>query len=328
MNMRITLLRATVASLLILAAPTAIAMAKVSTVEDDPDVTNTRDSDAKQFVFAPGYKSVNVQKLNDDRYYSPNNFPALGSGPSSAFWPDTNLDPITRAMLFVDTQEPKLPRVRYKVTYSMNALNDERETKQHYVEVTRYNMGPIIHQDVVKSTPAGVPVAPASEFGVGPNIGWRFVMSPIQGMRSGLLYASRKELSDAEAKRADCLGVPCLGFYDPTGPDKGWRTIDAPSLNAPVYNNPKNLGLNQPTRVIEELWASISSEEMDILPYNKKQPQFEFVVSQNTFGQNDSISALVKQFPVMDDSISEVWTRRIEIPNAPVEFSNLYVPRR
>ena len=285
------------------------------------------EASALDFIQAQEYVTVDPDTLIDSDYYSQKNFPTDSTRETSISVPDADLDPITRAMLLFESKEVSLPHARYRVTYSMNASTEVPEARHNYVEVTRYNLGPARRNDLLGSVPDGQ-VADLEEFGVGPNISWRFVMMPVMGIKSDVIYASRKEVTEAQAQAADCLGSPCLALIDPQGPDMNWNSIPSPQLPAQVYSKNNNFELTAPTRVIEELWASISSDEMDILPYNKKQPQFEFVVSQNTFGQNDSISALVKQFPVMDDSISEVWTRRIEIPNVPVEFANLYVPRR
>ena len=285
------------------------------------------ETSALDFIQAQEYVTVDPDTLIDGDYYSQKNFPTDSTRETSINLPDADLDPITRAMLLFESKEVSLPHARYRVTYSMNASTEVPEARHNYVEVTRYNLGPARRNDLLGSVPDGQ-VAGLEEFGIGPNISWRFVMMPVMGIKSDVIYASRKEVTEAQAQAADCLGSPCLALIDPQGPDRNWNSIPSPQLPAQVYSKNNNFELTAPTRVIEELWASISSDEMDILPYSKEQPQFEFVVSRNTFGQDDSVSALVKQFPVMDDSISEVWTRRIEIPNVPVEFANLYVPRR
>ena len=283
------------------------------------------DADAKKFFQAQNYVSVDPDTLTGDEFYSQKNFPLERLNSGSISLVDADLDPITRAMLLFETQEVELPHVRYRITYSMNTSTEVPEARQDYVEVTRYNLGPSRRNDLLASVPEGQLADPV-EFGIGPNVSWRYVMAPIMGANSSLIYASRKEVTDAEAQTTDCLGASCLELIDPQGPDLGWKLI-SPSLTAPVYTTTSDLGLTRPARIVEELWANLSSEEMDILPYNQEQPQFEFVVSWNTSGQDVAASALAQQPQVMDDSIAEIWVRRFEMPQMPVEFAETYIYR-
>ena len=284
------------------------------------------EADAAAFIQGEGYVIVDPDTLTDEQYYSKKNFPDAQNGGASISLPDADLDPITRAILLFDAKEASLPHARYRITYSMNVSPEVPQARQGYVEVTRYNVGPVRRNDLLAFVPEAQVAAP-EEFGVGPHVSWRFAMAPVMGARAGLLHASRKEIPDARARVADCLGEPCLGMVDPVGPNRDWIPLQPPSLAPSAYAGNSDEDIARPARVIEELWASMSSEGMDDLPYTQEQPPFVLVVSWNTAGQDVAVSGLARQFPVMDDSVSEIWTQRYEMAQSPASFSSLYVPR-
>src|SRR5690606_22162753 len=132
---------------------------------------------------------------------------------SSINLPDADLDPIARSVLLVEAYEAPLPHARYRIAYSMNVAPDYPESRNDHVEVTRYNLGPTRRNDLKRYMPENQ-LANPEEFGVGPHVSWRFVLSPVMGMQAALLYASRTELSETQAQAADCLGEPCLSLHD------------------------------------------------------------------------------------------------------------------
>lgn len=278
------------------------------------------------FILAQGHVPVDSERVTDDLYYSERNFPDAGNGLAVRL-PDAELDALTRSILFLETQAAPLPHVRYHMTYSRDASVDMPEAQQAYVEITRYNLGPSRHEALLHSVPDGQ-VAELAQFGVGPHVSWRFVMAPVMGMRAGLLWAGRKEVTDAQARAADCLGEPCLSLIDPSGPSLSWKPISAPQLESPAYVGATDWGVSGAARGMQELWESMASDGMDPLPYNAEQPHFVFVVSLNVAGQEAALSALAKQGAVMDDSVSEIWTQRYEVAGMPAQFSTLAVPRR
>ncbi len=285
------------------------------------------EANALSFTQAQGHAVVDAQALTDEHYYSKENFPGARDGQESINLPDADLDPITRSILFLEAQEARLVHVRYRITYSMDASADVPEAQQGYVEVTRYNVGPSLRGDLLMSVPDGQ-VADPAQFGVGPHVSWRFVLAPAMGVRAGLLHASRKEIPEAQARAANCLGEPCLSLVDPSGPDQGWTPITPPQLDRPAYVGTSALGVSQPARVMEELWENIASDGMDTLQYAPDEPHFVFVVSLNIDGQEAAVSGLAMQSLVMDGTVSQIWTQRHEVAQMPAEFSRLHVSRR
>lgn len=277
------------------------------------------------FIQAQGHVPVDAEALTDDHYYSEENFPVTGSRQAVSL-PDADLDPLTRSILLLEAREVGLPHVRYHITYSMDVSVDVPEAQQAYVEVARYNVGPSRRADLLTYVPAGQ-VADSAEFGVGPHVSWRFVMAPVMGFRAGLVHASRKEIPDAQARAATCLGEPCLSLADPSGPSHGWKSMPSPQLEQPAYVGTTALGVTGAARGMQELWESIAADGMDPLPYTPEQPHFVFVISLNIAGQEAALSGLAKQSMVMDHTVSEIWTQRYEVAGMPAEFSRLSVPR-
>ncbi|TKR56703.1 hypothetical protein D7I39_05085 [Allopusillimonas ginsengisoli] len=279
---------------------------------------------AEAFVTAPGYAMVDPEILIDDNYYSPQNFPGAEKR-TSIFLPDANLDAVTRAILLLEAQETEVPRVRYRVTYSMHHDEDIAEAQQAYVDIRRYNLGPALREELIESIGAQH-VASPEIFGVGPHVNWRFVMSPMMGMMADATYASRRELTDKQAQADDCLGESCLSTSDPAGPEVKPTTLSAPQMETPQYRYTTD-GVARPAYVAQTLWTSVESEGMDPLPYQKEHPQFTFVISLNVVGQENTALGVVRQNMVMDDAIAKIWTQRLEVAGVTPEFLKFSVPR-
>lgn len=284
------------------------------------------EANALEFTGAQNYVAVDSDNLTGEHYYSAKNFPGAPNPPQLSL-PDADLDPLTRSIVILEANEPPLPHVRYRVTYSMDVSPDMPELQQAYAEVTRYNLGPSRRGDLLISVPDGQ-VADQAEFGVGPHVSWRFVLAPVMGMRAGLVYASRTEVADAQARTADCLGEPCLSLADPSGPVTGWEPMTSPQSAPPPYAGITDFDVATAAFGMQELWETLTADGMDSLQYTPTQPHFVFVISVNVAGQEAGISGLAKQAVVGDHTVSEIWTRRLEIAGVPAEFSRLLVPRR
>lgn len=284
------------------------------------------DIHARHFIQAQGHVSIAPDTLTGDQYYSERNFPGMGNRQAVSL-PDADLDPLTRAILLLESREASLPHARYRIVYSMNASVDVPDAQHAYVDVTRFNVGPARRADLLMSVP-DAQVAEPAEFGVGPHVSWRFVMMPMMGSQAGLVYAGRNEVSEDQARRADCLGEPCLSLVDPSGPASGWQPQASPRLNPPAFACATSLGVSSAACGMRELWTSMTAEGMDPLPYKPQQAHFVFVLSLNTGGQEAALAALGKQSLVLDASVSKIWTQRYEVAGVPAEFSTLYVSRR
>lgn len=307
----------------------ALSSACAQAVADNPLQKAMAQFDAmgNTFVQAANHTQINADYLADSKYYTAANFPNATAAHTSIGLPDAGLDALTRAVLLVHAYEAPLPHVRYRVEYSMNMSPDVPEARQDHVEVRRYNLGPARRADLQASTPANQ-LADPQEFGVGPHVSWRFVMTPVMGFQAALTHAGRVEIPDARAQADDCLGVSCLALAGPTGPERGWQAIPSPQLEPALYASRSNWGVATPARVMEELWSSIAGQGMDPLPYQPGQSAFQFVISSNTDGQQAAVVGLARQSVVLDSTVSEIWTKRFEAEQPPPDFSTLLVPRR
>ncbi|MFT0850260.1 hypothetical protein VRY85_05695 [Achromobacter sp. F4_2707] len=317
MKIRIALYAATIFSL----------STSVSANEASYQIRVNMDALSQDFVQAPPYAAVNVDALAGDAYYASPIFSNTGAPQAAISLPDADLDPLTRAMLLVEAHEAALPHVRYHVTYSMSVAPDYPELLTHLVQVTRYNLGPAKRAALKNHLPENELAAP-EEFGIGPHVSWRFVLSPTMGMQSALEYAGRAELADSQAESADCLGTPCLSLHTPQGPSLAWQPVTPPQLGAATYTPLGQWGVVRPARVMQELWAAMTSEGMDPLPYDPARPAFQFVMSLEADGIEPVVTGLAQQAIVMDSTVSEVWTRRVQTGPQPPEYAQSYVARR
>lgn len=285
------------------------------------------DTEALAFVQTSGYVMQDPDSLTTAQYYSSGRFPALNSGQMPLLWPDADLDALTRAVLLLDAREGDLPHVRYLLRYNINVSPDYPELRHDYVEVTRFNLGPERRRDVLEYVDEEH-VADPAEFGVGPHVSWRFAMAPVMGMLAGVNYAARRDVPDAEARATDCLGAPCLSLIDAEGPSRTWTSLASPQLASAPYLDKNPMGTTRAARIVQELWAGLTSEGMDPLPYKPDQPQFLFVTSVDVSGQDALAYGLVQQAVVLDHTVREIWIRRDEAFGTPVRLVQTHVPRR
>ncbi|MGV8942212.1 MAG: hypothetical protein ACOH1P_11895 [Lysobacter sp.] len=274
------------------------------------------------FVPGPGFVEVDAEVLDGEAYYSAERFPRMAE---SAFMPDADLAAPVRALLLVESREGLLPHARYRVTYQLTSTADDPDLTRSYVEVTRFNLGPAFRESLVDSVPAEHLAGP-EEFGVGPDVSWRFEMSSMRAMTAGIDRASRKELSAVEAAAMDCLGVPCNVLAYAEGPQGAWTPQEVPSL--PVKYRVSNDDSPAPARVVEELLAVMGEDAQQPTEFVAGSPRLVFVVSANADGQDLMTTALARNSVVFDDEIGTMWIRSLQVPDLPVDLSVLMQARQ
>lgn len=260
------------------------------------------------FVSVEGFSKVDPVRLLKD-WDTPARFPHRTT--NAVFGSDARINAATRALMLLESREPPLPHVRYRITYRLDNAPDFDGYANAYVEVTRFNLGPVRRADVVEAAPAGVPVAPAEHFGTGPSVSWRFVMGSIQGRLADVIRASRRALSVAEARAMDCLGTPCMTWVSPPGPAGEWRQIEAPAVEPAAYVAQAD-GIATAARISELLYrqASGGQETIEPLAMHAAEPQLTFVISMDVDGQDHAADGLLHQQWLFDDAISSIWTQR------------------
>lgn len=270
------------------------------------------------FVGVAGFTKVAPSELQKG-WYTPSRFPDRAT--DSIVRPDAGINAATKALMLLESQEPSLPHARYRVTYRLDNAPDFSGYANAYVEVTRFNLGPARRADVANSTPVGVPMAPAEYFGVGPNVSWRFVMGWHQGGVADVVRASRRTLSLVQAKAMDCLGVPCPALENPQGPTGEWQQVTPPPVKPAAYLGEVN-GIATAARVSEMLYrhASAGQDQIEALATHAEKPQLSFVISMNVDGQDYSADGLLHQQLLLDDAISDIWTRRRDAGSGTVEW--------
>ena len=274
-----------------------------------PDVVQTAlDKRYAEFVSIDGFSKVDPSRLLKD-WDTPARFPHRTG--NSIFGSDAKINGATKALMLLQSQEPALPHVRYRITYRRDNAPDFGGYANAYVEVTRFNLGPVRRTDVVESTPAGVPVAPAEYFGIGPSVSWRFVMGSIQGQLADVVKASRRVLSSADAKAMDCLGTPCMSLRTVVGPTSDWKPMKTPTV-APSTFVAQAHGVATAAWISELLYkqGSAGQDQIEALSMHASQPQLTFVISMAVDGQDQSADGLLHQQLLMDDAVSGMWTER------------------
>lgn len=280
-----------------------------------------------EFITAPGYLEVAQDDLLRD-WYTPERFP---NATSSIFQPDADLDPLSKAVLLVESQESPLLHARYLITYLYDTpALDYPEASLSLVEVTRFNLGPARHEAVVSEH--GANAAPAEEFGVGPDVSWRFAFSTIQGQKSHVVSASRHELVDGEAAAVDCLGVPCLdlsGRELPAG-EFEFANEDTPEFtwSTPYQSYPQEGGVALPVRTAAEMFSAATYGQGALEPSDgdSLEPQLIIVLSWNVDGQDSNSDSVLREGRIMDHAIAEVWWQRQEAGEH-IEWQFVPVPR-
>ncbi len=226
----------------------------------------------ENFINAPDYWPFDVERIHERGSSYEKQFPNAGA---SALHPDAEIGPIEKALLLVDAYEAHKPdRVRYQIAYSHVVEDaDGEQSIVMLVEVRRYNLGPLIHKFTAEDY-GPENTAPIEDFGVGPDVAWRFAFATVQGNSALALSGSRaviaegaEQLNDTEAGDA-CLAGPCRSIaarameYAPREANAP-ETFEAKELTAPytsTYGGEDMVGQNA-AFVARNLQAFLGLEE-------------------------------------------------------------------
>lgn len=279
------------------------------------------------FIEAPGFSETDItQSCGEEAFYTRQRFPQLGE---SAFRPDANMDALTKAVLLVDCAEGFLPHARYLIRYHLASVPQAGEAQREYVEVLRFNLGPQRHQEVIRHAEQEF-WPPQNVFGTGPSLAWRFVFGSVQGNRAHVERAGRAVLDPADAAGRDCLGASCMSVSSPRNAGGAWHVFTPPALDAAAYRESDEAGLPGPARVAQMLFLNATggsgqaefSESASV-----EHPEMVFLISKDVSGQGNSIIGLLHQRGLMDDAVSEIWTRLRLMPESPPEWSRKTIHR-
>lgn len=194
------------------------------------------------FIAAPGYTAFDVDAIHDANSPYEKNFPKSGD---DALHADAMIGPIEKALLLVNSYEDTKPdRVRYAVTYSQIVEDADGASETiMLVEVRRYNLGPIIRKYAMEEYGPENTGGP-DDFGLGPDVAWRFAFSSVMGNTSLALSGSRHVIAEGEAQMKEddaaevCVTGPCRSIgegvmeFAPKDTEEP-ESIEAPELSAP-----------------------------------------------------------------------------------------------
>ncbi len=279
------------------------------------------------FIAAPGYAAFDVDTIHEANSPYEKNF--AKSDASALHAADAMIGPIEKALLLVNSYEDQAPdRVRYAISYGQVVEDGDGDGNTvMLVEVRRYNLGPIIRkyaQDEYGPENTGAP----EDFGVGPDVAWRFAFASVMGNTSLALSGSRRVIADGEAQMNEqdaaeaCPAGPCRSLvvraieYAPEGA-KAPTSIDVADLTAPytiTFGKTDMAGLNAPfvARNLQTMlglgqngdWATPETPEAG-------KPGEPFVVMQidQNLGQEIVTEGLAGWTRLNDDATSQIWVR-------------------
>jgi hypothetical protein len=236
----------------------------------------------------------------------------------SAFYPTSEIRPLTMAVLALETAEGVRDRVRYRISYGIEQFPDAASQVPFpvsFIQVDRFSLGSAIREDAIESY-GQENVAPPEAFDVGPHVSWRLVTAPVMGTRADIVAAGRTELSDAQAQDMTCLGSPCLSpvmaveSAAPWGPEE-----ETPLDTDPVPFEVERAGLLTPAAAIDQLTSE--SDFAEAGQFRKipevPEPLLEVVIDIN-LAQDSVLDAGMRRDGLMDDSVAAIWRRLIVIP--------------
>ena len=230
---------------------------------------------------------------------------SLPGDPDALFLPAAGLGPIPVALLALQSSEPALERVRYRLRYRMadaGSASGDAPSSYSYVEVVRFNLGPAIRQDLVDAIGEEA-VAGAEEFGVGPHVAWRIVTRPVMGNRAIVVAAGRREIEASQAQAEACLGAPCADAVAVIETAVEWGDMVA------VTDQSVGAG-DAAAEAVTLLLGEVDGLEAEAGEGSPGDPAWtvEAVVDVN-LGQDEGVDAAYRQGRLMDDSVAAIWQR-------------------
>lgn len=252
------------------------------------------------FVKAAGWESVDPGKLE------------------AAVPPVPGQGPVERALALVDAMDKDPGRTRTRL--ALGQVMEERRGQSApvwLVEVTRFNLGPALRTLAITAYGADSVAGPEA-FGIGPDVSWRFVFTPVMGAEAGIIEAVRRVPQAATGKRPQCLGRPCADPAAGLDAVRRWEE-GRPPAGLPADPAP---GLPDDVRVAGELLvaAGLAAPERGRIAWRGvEQPEagapgepFLFLGIDRNLGQDDGVDAALRLTRLNDDSLSEMWVRRAQ----------------
>ena len=240
--------------------------------------------------------------------------------PPGLFHADAESSPLGKALRVALYDAPALPHVRYRLRYALARVMPEGAggpLEVSLVEVARFNLGPARRAELVEML-GEERVAPAEQFGEGPDMVWRLVTRPVMGQVADIAYASRRELPPEDTSL--CLGSPChlpdslnVGIRDWPEPVALEAALDVSELELELLQaGLERLGLLWPGEHGTAHW------QMPEWPESVAAGESFIEISlERGLGQDDGLDLVLHYDQLMDHEIKALWVRLIAVPMAP-----------
>lgn len=238
----------------------------------------------------------------------------------SVFWSTADIGPMPLAMLALETEEGSLERVRYRILYGVAWFEETPSAvavPYSFVEVTRFNLGPAIRQELVESLGEDA-VASSEAFGEGPHVAWRLVTRPLMGHRALIVAAGRAELPDDRAFERLCFDHPCLSTVSGIEEFVPWSELEEVILPEAPYAV-QEAGIVTPVAAVDILLGAVEIEQAgDEVGRSAALPDavIQAVVAWN-LGQDQGLDAAYRWGGFLDDSVAAEWRRLVSFGQGP-----------
>lgn len=277
----------------------------------DPSAETALEAIVQDFLAADsGFTVIDPDQLEAD---IADTLPDSGS----VFLASGRLSPLAKAVHAVNVHDGSLERVRWELSVE-RVLTAQPPAADPVplllVKVTRFNLGPVLRQQLLDSLPPEQ-VAGPEEFGVGPHVEWRVIVRQLMGHEAMIEAASRREVADAEAAAAACLFGDCLSsgllidgaavWHDLAAADPGFTVAEflaGLAYDAAPAGTPSAaaaLDLAAALTGFDAYYAESGSPDATVVRAS---------VEQN-LGQEASLDAALLQTDLLDDSLETIITR-------------------
>ncbi|MGY6553102.1 MAG: hypothetical protein ACXIUM_01140 [Wenzhouxiangella sp.] len=290
----------------------------------------------QRFVAADGHgpPAHDVQALEDGLFEN-----VLIGDEDSWVLPGADLGPIEKALLITEMVEGALPRTRW--IYSLGQIQIDpgtgRMSPLYFVEVMRYNLGPVVHAELLEIVGAEQ-LASIEEFGSGPSLSWRFVFTTVQNSAAALVAVGRKELASTDLESTDCFDSPCLAGGSIIETIGTWQpgTPELPALASPPYA--RMASGERRAAWLAHLAQQAAGWTPDGSWYAPERPEsispddprpFVRGIIEIGLGNGGGASIAQGEFKVMDTTIRDYWVRIDRFDGQTRgEWSRYVVPRQ
>ncbi|WP_440997593.1 hypothetical protein [Arhodomonas sp. SL1] len=276
------------------------------------------------FTAAGGFQRVDAAALTE----------ALSSAladSDSVFPAHARLDPLTKAALTMETREPAAPFARYRLRYGLAMVVGSPAGKRisvSLIEVQRFNLGTRRHRTLIREH--GEKAGDVTAFAPGPHLAYRLITRPLMGHHAAIDAVARRVIPDAEARRMQCLGHPCLSSAATNGTRRAWgslRPVDFEPRRTPpvaaVVEALLRLHRGAPEAQEDPRWREF--EPREAVPPGE--PFVEIVV-ETGFQQEPALDAVLRDRDLMDHSVHTIWRRLLHLPAGAESYHGLDVVYR